>query len=672
MWKPRALSAPLAVLLLHTLLALVSAQRSVWNTLNGGTPVVVARGGFSGIFPIPVLGVYSRSNLFDGLGFPILTIEDLVTLNQKPKGIWLNIQHDAFYTQHNLSMRKVVLSASKSIVFSYISSPEVGFLRSITTRFNPKKTKLVFRFMDVGDTEPSTNQTYDAHNAGLEVFASDFVNDVPSSFNYSYDPLTEYLQFIDNGDFSVDGVLSDFPITPFEAIGCFAHLGTNATKTGKTLIISKYGASGDYPACTDLAYKQAISDGVDVLDCPVQMSKEGTPFCLNSIDLIESTTVAQSSFSKFAMTIPEIKSGSGIFAFNLTWNEIKDLTPSILNPFAKYRLFRNPKNKNAGKLVRLSDFLSLTQNQTSLSGVVIIVETAGYDKPGPQKVYIQSTNSSVLLNFKEKTSYELVYKIDENVGDAANAAVKDIKSFASSVIVSKDSVFSSNSKFLTGSTKIVPKLKAANLSVFVETFSNEFVSQAWDFFSDATVEINSYIQEATIDGIITDFPKTADRYRRNKCLNLGNNTPPYMESVQPGGLYSLITKDYLPPAAAPLPPLTESEVTEPPVPSVAKIAPASSPSAESSAPPGNAQPKVAVWFFVHSGCVYSFSSSALSKIISKLPSKEKEKMLLLPVSTVYFPNSSRIEWHEAFGFRLHEQSTFFVLKRGKFFQSYLL
>ncbi|RZB52348.1 Protein SUPPRESSOR OF NPR1-1 CONSTITUTIVE 4 [Glycine soja] len=87
-----------------------------------------------------------------------------------------------------------------------------------------------------------------------------------------------------------------------------------------------YEKSGDHLACTNLAYNKAISDGVDVLDCPVQMSKDGTPFFLNSIDLIESTTVAQSSFSKFSMTIPEIKSSSGIFAFNLTWNDINNLT----------------------------------------------------------------------------------------------------------------------------------------------------------------------------------------------------------------------------------------------------------------------------------------------------------------------------------------------------------
>lgn len=613
-------------------------------------------------------GVFSRSPLLDGNNFIINTVDEVLKLvaPQTP-GLWLNIQHDAFYSQHNLSMRSFVLAVSRRLHVSYISSPEAGFLRSITTRFNPKTTKLVFRFLNQEDTDPSTNQTYgsllknltfiktfasgilvpkgyiwpvdaslylqphtslvsDAHKAGLEVFAADFSNDIVISYNYSFDPLAEYLQFIDNGEFTVDGVLTDFPLTPSEAIDCFAHIGNNSTRRDKTLIISKYGASGDYPACTNLAYNQAIKDGVDVLDCPVQLSKDGIPFCLKSIDLLESTTVAQTSFSDLAMSVPEIKSGRGIFSFNLTWNDIKGLTPSILAPFSKYTLFRNPKAKNFGTFLTLSDFLSLTKNQTSLSGVLIIVENAaylaekqglsvtnvviealrkaGYDKPGSQKVYIQSTNSSVLLKFKEKTKYELVYQIDESVGDATNAAAEDIKTFANSVVINKNSVYPQNAGYVTTKTNIVEKLQASDLSVFVETFSNEFVSQAFDFFSDSTVEINSFIQGAGIDGVITDFPKTAHRYSRNKCLNLGNNTPPYMQPVEAGSLFGVISNTLLPPAVAPLPPLTKDEVVEPPLPPVAKIAPAASPASGTKSPPGNAQPKVSACFFLSSLAVF--------------------------------------------------------------------
>lgn len=125
---------------------------------------------------------------------------------------------------------------------------------------NKVKTKLILRFRNADAVEPTTKQTYgtilkdlaaikpyasgilvpkeyiwpvskdqylqapttlvtDAHREGLEVYASGFANDMPGSYNYSYDPTAEYLQFIDNSQFSVDGVLTDFPPTASEAIG---------------------------------------------------------------------------------------------------------------------------------------------------------------------------------------------------------------------------------------------------------------------------------------------------------------------------------------------------------------------------------------------------------------------------------------------------------------------
>ena len=98
------------------------------------------------------------------------------------------------------------------------------------------------------------------------------------------------------------------------------------------MIISKYGASGDYPPCTDLAYEKAFSDGADVLDCPVQMSKDGIPFCFRSIDLIPNTNVAQSRFGNLSKSIPEIQSDDGIFAFDLYWNDISSLTRKSNGP----------------------------------------------------------------------------------------------------------------------------------------------------------------------------------------------------------------------------------------------------------------------------------------------------------------------------------------------------
>lgn len=86
----------------------------------------------------------------------------------------------------------------------------------------------------------------------------------------------------------------------------------------------------------------------------------------------------------------------------------------------------------------------------------------------------------------------------------------------------------------------------------------------------------------------------------NRCLNLGDRKPPYMKPVQLPGLLSKIDNFSLPPALAPVPPLTEAEVTEPPLPPLSKIAP-SSPIAGTgpvAQPPRNAQTKVAVCFFM--------------------------------------------------------------------------
>ncbi len=89
------------------------------------------------------------------------------------------------------------------------------------------------------------------------------------------------------------------------------------------LVISKNEASGDYPGCTDLAYSKTINDGADVIDCLVQMTKDGIPFWLSAINLVETTIVAQSSFSNLTKSAREVMPGSGIFTFDLTWSDIQ-------------------------------------------------------------------------------------------------------------------------------------------------------------------------------------------------------------------------------------------------------------------------------------------------------------------------------------------------------------
>lgn len=151
--------------------------------------------------------------------------------------------------------------------------------------------------------------------------------------------------------------------------------------------------------------------------------------------------------------------------------------------------------------------------------VLDALSTAGYNNQTARKVMIQSNDSSVLEEFK-KSSYELVYLVDDNISDIKNSTILEIKTFAKSVVITKKSVFPSEDAFIIGQTNIVQKLQSANLPVYVRLFNNEFISQAWDFFSDSSTEINNYVLGAGVDGLVTEYPGTAARYRSKLFIYL--------------------------------------------------------------------------------------------------------------------------------------------------------
>ncbi|EMS54688.1 putative glycerophosphoryl diester phosphodiesterase 3 [Triticum urartu] len=407
-----------------------------------------------------VQNVLSRSNTFDRTQ-ELLSLDNVVQSVLAQKGelhvIWVNIEYNSFFLEHGLSGEDYILGLPKEFPVTRVSSPEFAFLKSLSGKVR-SDIKLIFRFLREDLVEPTTKRTYgellkdlksikafasgilvpkqfiwpqnkdmylepstslvkDAHALGLEVYASGFANDDPCmSYNYSYDPSAEILQFIDNSDFSVDGVLTDNPPTASGAIVCMAHTKGNAfvfpiAKDGappgveanvRPLIITHNGASGVFSDSTDLAYQQAVKDGADIIDCWVRMSKDGVAFCLGSTDLNSSTTAATTFLEKMT-TVNEIQNKSGIFSFDLLWSEIQTLkrakqdillilfcqrfaytnidvtcflftgAANLVGPFADARLERNPAAKNAGKFMTLAEFLDFAK-ASNITGILIGIE----------------------------------------------------------------------------------------------------------------------------------------------------------------------------------------------------------------------------------------------------------------------------------------------------------
>ncbi|XP_012701049.1 glycerophosphodiester phosphodiesterase GDPDL7 isoform X2 [Setaria italica] len=699
----------LVLLLLHGANAALKDPVQKWQTLSGAPPLVIARGGYSGLFPdsshigyqfalensLPeavlycdlllssdnvgfchsclaldnstliaevfpkngktykvngedrhgwfsidftsnqlmhnvtlIQNVLSRPSIFDGtMGMSL--VDDVVGLH--PPQLWINVQYGQFFQDHKLNIGEYILSKVKEFGFNYVSSPEVGFLKTLGGKLGKSNVKLVLQFLDEQVTEPSTKQTYgailkdlksiktfasgilvpktyiwpvnkdhylqpatnlvkDAHALGLEVYAFKFANDDISSYNYSYDPSAEYLQFIDNSDFSVDGVLTDFPSTASAAVACLAHTKHNPLpppgNDTRPLIITHNGASGIFPGGTDLAYQQAVEDGADIIDCSVQMSKDAVLFCLDSPDLTKGTTAATMFTTKVA-TVNEIQNGSGIFSFDLSWSEIQTLKPDLVGPFSQAGLKRNPAAKNSGKLMTLAEFLAFSKS-SNVSGILVDIRNApylatrgigivdaissalvnaSYDKETRQQVLIASDDTAVLGSFNNFPAFKRVLQIGNVISDVSRASVEEVAKFADAVSITRGSVVQAQGSFLVRFTDVIDKMHAANLSVYVGLLKDEFMNLGFDFWANPMVEIVTY-SSLMADGIVTEFPATAAEYFRSPCSDFSKNLTYTIMPAKPGTLINLTDHSALPPAQGPAPVLEPADVVDPPLPAV--------------------------------------------------------------------------------------------------------
>ncbi|KAJ9562811.1 hypothetical protein OSB04_007971 [Centaurea solstitialis] len=403
------------------------APTSQWQTLTGDPPFVVARGGFSGLLPDSSFNAYTFAMLTSvsdvimwcdvqltkdnaGICFPSLNLENSSTIAAVYAGRDRTYDVNGVSTKGYFPVDFTLADLEKCILASILDLrllmqlPRFFLLKSC---YENKTARIVVEYPD-------------AHKENLEVFASGFVNDVQLPYNYSYDPVQEYLSFVDNGRFAVDGVLSDNPITASSALDanysfvlrtdCFAHSGRNKTQD-TPLIITFEGASGDYPGCTDLAYEKAVSDGADIIDCPVQMTQDGIPICLGSINLLDRTSVGNTDFINLTTNIPSFKlmgylpsvSRGQIFSVWIVSTLLPTFMPSIISEYVE-------PDQVLISFERGSPVRHINDTETS------------------QQNTVKSPDSSVLKLFKARSNrHELVYEVNENIRDALNSTIQDIR-----------------------------------------------------------------------------------------------------------------------------------------------------------------------------------------------------------------------------------------------------
>lgn len=164
-------------------------------------------------------------------------------------------------------------------------------------------------------------------------------------------------------------------------------------------------------------------------------------------------------------------------------------------------------------------YLASKEGLDVVGAVTTALSNATFDKQSTQQVLIQSDDSSVLSKFKNVPTYQRVLQITEKIGYAPKKPVEEIKKYADAVTISRSSILKITDFFIVGSTNVVKELQAANISVYVQRLRNEYVSLAFDYFSDPIVEVATYTLSVGVDGLVTDFPATASKYMSKCCKN---------------------------------------------------------------------------------------------------------------------------------------------------------
>lgn len=209
-----------------------------------------------------------------------------------------------------------------------------------------------------------------------------------------------------------------------------------------------------------------------------------------------------------------------------------------------------------------------------------------------KQVMIQSDDSAVLSKFKGESGYKRLLRFEEISGVSKQAA-EEIKKYADGAVLSRRSLIDIDFDCTTKQTNAVKALHDCNVSVYVYVMRNEFVHIPLDYYADPTIEIATYVIDVEVDGIITEFPKTASRYL-SECKKKIQLFPCYaiyltrflvvagstcsdidaeycILASQPGGLLKILPKS-LPATAFPSsPPLEIKDIVDPPLPPVGAV-----------------------------------------------------------------------------------------------------
>jgi len=307
----------------------------------------------------------------------------------------------------------------------------------------------------------------------------------------------------------------------------------------RPLNIAHRGSSGRLPEHTLEAYRLAIKEGADFIECDVCLTKDLKLVCrheswLNKTTNIWENTTLRSKQKTYNITdyTGVTKTVTDIFTVDLTLEELKTIRVR-----QKYS-FRDPNfndmyqiptleehiqvAKSAGRPVGIYPELKnpewvnsldiLGQANTTFEDLLIgILNKHGYrERDAP--CYIQSFSEDSIRALSTKTQLPLVMLYDQEwLISNANSKLKDISSICYGIGVWKNMIIPVQNDYLQHTTDLVPIAHKYYLKIHAYTFRNEDRYLAWNYTQDPYNEYETFLN-IQIDGYFTDFPGSLKRF----------------------------------------------------------------------------------------------------------------------------------------------------------------
>ena len=312
------------------------------------------------------------------------------------------------------------------------------------------------------------------------------------------------------------------------------------TGAGRPLVIGHRGSSGVLPEHSLAAYRLAIEQGADYVECDVCVTRDLQLICLHE-SWLGAVTDSERVFknrSKSTYYIPQRDINiTDHFSVDFTLKELRQLR------LRQRRSDRDPAYNGRFTIPTFDEYLAVVKSANRLVGIypelkdpdfvngLDVVRSAktsfeklvaaalarhGYTQPD-HACLLQSFNTAALHRVARLTRVRLIQLV--KLTEPTLPQLRDWARLVYGIGIWKNLLTKvDTSGNIVGETGTVSRAHSAGLAVHVFTFRND-QKLAWNFQQDPYEEFRYFIDDLHIDGLFVDFPATLTRFlaRRGGC-----------------------------------------------------------------------------------------------------------------------------------------------------------